>query len=203
MFCTECGKPVADGNKFCANCGAPVQKILQPQVKPSEPVQPPPSALESQDESSDVAQNVFKYVGAGMLAAAVICILTNVGGFLSGFTLIKALFSSMNQGEYLETSFIFACVILLISHLGVIIFGIVGLVKTLLDGRPVVSCITTLIFGCLGIVSGIIGWNILAELLATVFAIVALILISKIKEDDELPVSIYFTNNPDQKDPFA
>lgn len=203
MFCTECGKPVADTNKFCANCGAPVQKVPQSPVKSYAPVQPPPVMVEDQDSSDDVAQTVFKYVGAGMLAAAVICVLTNVGGFLSGFTLIKALFNSMDQGDYFETSFIFACVILLVSHLGIIIFGIIGLIKALLGEKPVVSCITTLVFGCLGVVSGIIGWNILAELLATVFAIAALILINKIKDDEEMPVSIYFSNNPDQKDPFA
>jgi len=24
MFCTQCGKEIADGNKFCGSCGSPV-----------------------------------------------------------------------------------------------------------------------------------------------------------------------------------
>lgn len=172
MFCTQCGKPVADGSKFCAYCGAPVQGVPQPTASANAHNQPAPVTIDGEDDSDNVKQSVFKYVGAGMLATAVICVIANVGGYLSGMTLIKALFSSMNKTDFFEASFIIACILLLISHLGVIIFGV-------------------------------IGWNIVAELLAAVFATVALILINKINNDPGLPVSIYFSNNPDQKDPFA
>lgn len=41
-------------------------------------------------------QAVFKYVGAGMLAAAVICVISNVGGYLSGMPSRSILLPSPN-----------------------------------------------------------------------------------------------------------
>ena len=40
MFCSQCGKPVADGAAFCSNCGAPMQPA-QPAQPAQQPITPP------------------------------------------------------------------------------------------------------------------------------------------------------------------
>ncbi len=45
MFCTKCGKPLADGTRFCTDCGAPAPQPTsapRPEPKPSVPVSPIP-----------------------------------------------------------------------------------------------------------------------------------------------------------------
>ena len=35
MFCTKCGRPLKEGDKFCENCGAPVVAFRKPGQKPA------------------------------------------------------------------------------------------------------------------------------------------------------------------------
>lgn len=42
MYCTNCGKEIAEGSKFCTYCGAKVQQSPEPPVSPITPINPIP-----------------------------------------------------------------------------------------------------------------------------------------------------------------
>ena len=95
----------------------------------------------------------------------------NIGGHLSGLKLIEALLKT--SMKYLDGSQQIACVLLLISHLGVIIWGIVGLLIFLGGTCATISSLIVMISGLLGVISGmIVGWNVVAEIVPFVSGII-------------------------------
>lgn len=44
MFCTKCGKPIPEGNKFCTECGHPVAPAEKPAQAPAKTPAPVPAA---------------------------------------------------------------------------------------------------------------------------------------------------------------
>ena len=55
MFCSKCGNPLKDSDRFCTKCGAPVVRPQMPQeqpvVKPSVPQERPAAELVYGDAS--------------------------------------------------------------------------------------------------------------------------------------------------------
>ncbi len=66
MFCTKCGKPLHDGDKFCAHCGAKVreegrQEAPAGQSRYEEVVFNPPFRAEAERRTRQISDEVSKY----------------------------------------------------------------------------------------------------------------------------------------------
>lgn len=62
MFCTNCGKQLADGSRFCHNCGAPQANLTPEQQPTQQPVQQPVQQSVQQPTSQPVSQPAVKPV---------------------------------------------------------------------------------------------------------------------------------------------
>jgi hypothetical protein len=171
MFCHSCGNQIADGSKFCDKCGTALQSNSVPTSAPK------PNPFGETGQNSFAMSNAYeldstiKYVCAALMLLSLIFIGGNIGGYLSGLRLIESLFEA--SMKYMDGSEQVACVLLLISHLGVFIFGIVGLLIFLRGTCATISSLGVMISGLLGVVSGMIaGWNVVAEIVPFVSGII-------------------------------
>ena len=174
MFCHNCGNQIADGSKFCDKCGTALQSNSEPTSAPKS------NPFGETGQNSFAMSNAYelnqtdKYVCVALMLLSLIFIGGNIGGHLSGLELIEALFKTpMALFKTAKTSLQIACVLLLISHLGVIIWGIVGLLIFLRGACATISSFIVMISGLLGVTTGmIIGWNVVAEIVPFVSGII-------------------------------
>jgi len=171
MYCHICGSQLADDSKFCDKCGTALQpnNVSTPAPKPNPFTE---SGQNSFAMSSTYELNqTIKYACVALMLLSLIFIGGNIGGHLSGLKLIEAL--SKTSTKYMDGSDQIACVLLLLSHLGVIIWGIVGLFIFLGGTCATISSLIVMISGLLGVISGMItGWNVVAEIVPFISGII-------------------------------
>ena len=66
MFCTKCGRPLHDGDKFCAYCGTKVREEDRQEAAPShsryeEVVFNPPFRAEAERRTRQISDEVSRY----------------------------------------------------------------------------------------------------------------------------------------------
>lgn len=123
-------------------------------------------------------------VGACALGFVLVCVLVNLGGRYHGVGLMKAILKG--GFKYMEGDDQVACVILALSHLLVIVFGLVGVISFCKNKNAKASSVIVVIAGIVGVVvCGINGYDDTAELFALVGGVVACIAASKIKICEE------------------
>lgn len=134
MFCHNCGSPVPDGSRFCENCGTRLEDCVVEQRKTEykpNPFAKPESVSSSFAYNYGEGRNLgsVQIVGIVAVLLSLLAVLSNVGGRISGIRLIELIWNSLNSSSIpLYGDEKVACILLLISHLGIILFCIVGFI---------------------------------------------------------------------------
>ena len=178
MFCHKCGRQVPNGAKFCDKCGTTLSSDNVSISTPETPKQNPFAEPGSTNASNDSLDNVIKFTCMALMLLAIIFIVFNVGGHLSGIELIQAFFDfSPKSLKYLSSEDATAYVLLFVSHVGVFIWGVIGFFIFFKGMNATLSSFIVLVSGLLGVISGLItGWNVAAEIVSSVSGIVLFIL---------------------------
>ena len=202
MYCHNCGNKLADNSNFCDKCGTKVNHLntvtntsnttsgTNPFAEPGStvPRTNPFAGTESTyaTSNSDSQNLIYKFTGAGMMFLSLVFVLFNVGGFLSGFKLIEALFKMSSKFQYMSGGDSAACILLLVSHLGIIFCGGAGLIIFLNGKGATISSVMVIVAGVLGAISGMItGWNVVAETMPIIFGIIAVIMSMNMHDQTE------------------
>ena len=196
MFCPKCGNEVADGAQFCSKCGNNLNGAI---VANSETKKNPfvESVADGSNFLNGLSESLCRNICLGSMALAVLIVGFNVGGRFTGTGLIKALDMMPSN---LPGDIAFSIFLLTVSHIGVVLFGIIGFCLFLQE-RAKISSIMLTISGLLGVLSGMIaGWNVIAEVIGSILGIVTIIVGRRLEinltDDDD-------SSSSDVKNPLA
>jgi hypothetical protein len=106
----------------------------------------------------------------------------NLGGSLSGMDLMEMFFRMFPHIPSQGSDGI-AMWLLFLSHLGIMVMGVIGSIFYVLKGNGLVFSIGVTFSGVLGLISGVIaGWNVLAEVVPLILGMVCVVMHFVIKQ---------------------
>ena len=82
MFCSKCGKELAEDAKFCPNCAAPVGQEPQPETAPSTSGTPSPSSPKPQTVIVKKRPGCFTRIAQGF---GILIVIGLISSFINGF----------------------------------------------------------------------------------------------------------------------
>ena len=141
MFCSDCGKQIADDAKFCPSCGAQVAQPGQsaPQAEPVQtPPQPEPQAepVQTPPQAAPVYQTVSspQPTQLGTKWLTVLPFLLGLGAIMNFVTVIRILGSGVSLGDMFSVPT--AGPIFALAFFGTIALVALAVVAIVLIGTP-------------------------------------------------------------------
>lgn len=125
---------------------------------------------------------ILNYLCAVLLALSTLIAFVNLGGSLSGMDLMEMFFRMFPHIPSQGSDGI-AMWLLFLSHLGIMVMGVIGSIFYVLKGNGLVFSIGVTFSGVLGLISGVIaGWNVLAEVVPLILGMVCVVMHFVIKQ---------------------
>jgi hypothetical protein len=119
---------------------------------------------------------ILNYLCAVLLALSTLIAFVNLGGSLSGMDLMEMFFRMFPHIPSQGSDGI-AMWLLFLSHLGIMVMGVIGSIFYVLKGNGLVFSIGVTFSGVLGLISGVIaGWNVLAEVVPLILGMVCVVM---------------------------
>lgn len=125
---------------------------------------------------------ILNYLCAVLLALSTLIAFVNLGGSLSGMDLMEMFFRMFPHIPSQGSDGV-AMWLLFLSHLGIMVMGVIGSIFYVLKGNGLVFSIGVTFSGVLGLISGVIaGWNVLAEVVPLILGMVCVVMHFVIKQ---------------------